>query len=95
VIIRPRANLLQDGLVLPDFDASIRQQRDYNLALRRTIADVLRTSGLPCDVYDPNDGGRPDTSRWNGVLDGSLSKKHAVDGFYSIEIVSPIPGGFR
>lgn len=90
VIIRPRANLLQDGLVLPDFDASTRQQRDYNLALRRTIADILTTSGLPCDIYDPNDGGRPDTSRWNAVLDGSLSKKHAVDGFYPIEIVSPI-----
>lgn len=70
--------------------ASTRQQRDFNLALRRLIADVLTTSGLPCDVFDSNNGGRPDASWWNAVLGGSLSKKHAVDRFNPIEIISPI-----
>ena len=45
VIIRPRDHLLRDKLVLPDFDANTHQQRNFNLALRRSFS-TQQQSGL-------------------------------------------------
>lgn len=80
MILRPRANVLQN-IQIPDFNASTRQQRDFNFLMLRLIASVLSSSGLPCDVYDQNADGRPDYSKWNATMDGSLSKAHCGDGY--------------
>ncbi|KAI8938230.1 hypothetical protein NX059_005891 [Plenodomus lindquistii] len=82
LILRPKAIVsLDPGLTLPGFDASVRQQRNFNLALLKVIASLLSTAGLPCDVYDQNSEDKPDYSRWNATLDGSASKKHMSDGY--------------
>lgn len=78
LIIRPK-----DGPV-PDSDASIREYRRFNCTLVKKIADVLSGAGMPADAYDPNEDGKPDYSKWNVMLDGSLSKKHMCDGFCKI-----------
>lgn len=75
LIIRPT-----DGLV-PDFDASTRSLRDFNNTLLKRIADLLSRAGMPANAYDPCEDDKPDYSKWNVMLDGSLSKKHMRDGF--------------
>ncbi|KAL6891193.1 hypothetical protein HDV57DRAFT_484762 [Trichoderma longibrachiatum] len=34
-----------------------------------------------------------DSTKWNVVLDGSLSKAHMADGYYPVEVVTPIIPG--
>ena len=81
LIIRPI-----DGLV-PDFDASVRERRSFNGTLLKQLADLLSDAGMPADAYDPNEDGKPDYSKWNVMLDGSLSKKHMCDGFCKREVL--------
>ncbi|KAI9749186.1 MAG: hypothetical protein M1835_001617, partial [Candelina submexicana] len=75
LIMRPK------WIPVPDFDASVRKFRDFNLALLRYIADLLSQAGMPAATFDPSEDDKPDYSKWNVMLDGSLSKKHMVDGF--------------
>ncbi|MCJ1248251.1 hypothetical protein MMC30_005468 [Trapelia coarctata] len=88
MIIRPKANMNQ-GHPVPDRDATTRQTRDFNLLLLDAVAEILSAYGMPCNAFVPMDGEAPDYMRWNAMLDGSISKKHMCDGFYSIEVVSP------
>jgi hypothetical protein len=75
--IRPKniANLEQ-GLQIPEFDAPVRETRQFNLALLRVVANLLSGADMPSDVYDQGSDVLPDYSRRNVTLDGSLTKKH-------------------
>ena len=75
LILRPR-----DGLV-PDFDATTRKLRDFNYTLLKRIANLLSSTGMPANAYDPCEDDKPDYAKWNVMLDGSVSKKHMQDGF--------------
>ena len=75
LIIRPK-----EGPV-PEFDASTRELRDFNNTMLKQIADLLSNAGMPANAYDPCEDDKPDYTRWNVMLDGSLSKKHTRDGF--------------
>ena len=84
LIIRPKdiASLSPD-LHLPDFDASHRQKRDFNLNLLPVVSKLLSDSGLTCKVFtvDEDSKSKPDYSQWHITMDASLSKKHIADGF--------------
>jgi len=75
LVIRPK------HLPVPDFDAPVRKQRDFNLALLQEIANLLSNAGMPADAYDPSGDDKPDYTKWNMMLNGSISKKHIRDGF--------------
>lgn len=84
LILRPKhIEALSPGLRLPDFDASHRQRRDFNLALLQVISRLLSDSGLACKVFttDEDDESKPDYSQWHVTIDASISKKHVMDGF--------------
>lgn len=82
ILKRPKniANLDQ-GLQIPEFDAPVRETRQFNLALLRVVANLLPGADMPSDVYEQGSDIPPDYSRWNVTLDGSLTKKHISDGF--------------
>ena len=84
LIVRPK-----DGLV-PDFEASIRERRNFHCSVMKRLARLLSDTGMPADVYDPNEDGKPDYSKWNVMLDGSLSKKHMCDGFCKTALLCDI-----
>ncbi|KAF2637555.1 hypothetical protein P280DRAFT_482984 [Massarina eburnea CBS 473.64] len=93
LIIRPKdISSLSPDARLPDFDASHRQMRDFNRALLRVVSKLLSDSGFACKVFDPNEDeeAKPDYSQWHTTLDASLSKGHTADGFYPVEIVTPV-----
>ena len=79
LILRPRHGHL------PGVDASSRVLRDFNISLLKQTADLLSDAGMPADAYVPDDDSKPDYSKWNVMLDGSLSKKHMRDGFCKTE----------
>ncbi|KAH3944739.1 hypothetical protein HBI56_149990 [Parastagonospora nodorum] len=90
-LLRPKAIAeLDSDLTLPESDASVREQRNFNLAVLKAISNLLLNSGLLCDVYDQNSDDKRDYSHWNVTLDGWVSKKHILDGFYPVEVISPI-----
>ena len=77
--MRPRVLLTQTD-PLPDTHAPARTFRQYSLRLREVVADLLSANDLPCNVFDPEEDS-PDYSKWNAMLDASISKKHQKDGF--------------
>lgn len=81
MILRPK-----DGLV-PDANASVKDFRNFNLALLKQIAKLLSNAGMPAFAFDCSDDTKPDYSKWNVMLDGSLSKKHMCDGFCKQTII--------
>ncbi|KAI0834478.1 putative amidoligase enzyme-domain-containing protein [Hypoxylon sp. FL0890] len=87
VMIRPKTT---SGLPLPPDAASVSQQRRFNFRLLDSIARVMIGIGLESAVFDAAEQEKPDYSKWNMMLDGSLSKRHISDGFYPVEIVSPV-----
>ncbi|OTB02234.1 hypothetical protein M426DRAFT_24859 [Hypoxylon sp. CI-4A] len=87
-MIRPKAT---SGMQLPPSDgSSVSQQRRFNFQLLNVIARVMTDAGLESTVFNAAEQEKPDYSLWNVMLDGSLSKRHISDGFYPVEIVSPI-----
>ncbi|KAI1465083.1 uncharacterized protein F4812DRAFT_439476 [Daldinia caldariorum] len=50
----------------------------------------MTDAGLKSVVFDAADQDKPNYGVWNLMLDGSLSKHHILDGFYPVEIVSPV-----
>lgn len=71
----------------PDFaqnvdpDATVSQMRKLHLKFCSDVAKLLTRFGMPCDYFDLGDGGQPDYSKWNAMVDSSLSKKHMRDVF--------------
>ncbi|KAF2802394.1 uncharacterized protein BDZ99DRAFT_370568, partial [Mytilinidion resinicola] len=91
LIIRPKhIDSLPFDLRLPDSDATPRQTRDFNFTLLKMIAQLLSASEMPCNVFDHNCDEEPDYTKWNATLDASISKAHIANGFYPVEIVTPI-----
>ena len=78
LLIRPLPIVTQ-SFPVPDTDASIRKLRDYSLQLRTVMAQILSAHGMPCNVFEDED--KPDYTKWDAMLDGSISKKHEKDGF--------------
>ena len=63
LILRPKAiTNLDPNLTLPASDASVREQRNFNLAILKVISNLLSSSGLACNVYDQNSDDKPDYS---------------------------------
>ncbi|OTA62030.1 hypothetical protein K449DRAFT_434368 [Hypoxylon sp. EC38] len=87
VMIRPKTT---SGLQLPPDASSVSEQRRFNFRLLDTLARVMTGAGLESAVFDAAEQEKPDYSKWNMMLDGSLSKRHIPDGFYPVEIVSPV-----
>ncbi|KAF5718852.1 amidoligase enzyme [Fusarium mundagurra] len=85
-MIRPKSST---GIDVPG-DTSVAEQRRFGFRLLPTIARALNEGGFPSTVFDPNEDDKPDYSVWNVMLDGSLSKRHQRDGYYPVEIVSPV-----
>ncbi|OTA94658.1 hypothetical protein M434DRAFT_70796, partial [Hypoxylon sp. CO27-5] len=56
----------------------------------RPKTTIMTGAGLESAVFDAAEQEKPDYSKWNMMLDGSLSKRHIPDGFYPVEIVSPV-----
>ncbi|KAL5453954.1 hypothetical protein PMIN06_005209 [Paraphaeosphaeria minitans] len=90
MIIRPRDISGISELTLPDFDATHRQRRSFNLNLLSVVAKLLTDAELHCNVFDQSSDEAPDYSKWHVSMDASVSKDHIVDGFYPVEVVSPI-----
>ncbi|KAL8713432.1 MAG: hypothetical protein Q9225_006786 [Loekoesia sp. 1 TL-2023] len=45
---------------------------------------------MPCNVFEPDSEEAPDYTKWNVMLDASVSKKHMVpEHFFPLEVVSP------
>ncbi|KAF5253253.1 hypothetical protein FANTH_1849 [Fusarium anthophilum] len=85
-MIRPKSST---GINVPG-DTSVAEQRRFGFRLLATIARALNEGGFPSTVFDPNEDDKPNYSVWNVMLDGSLSKRHQRDGYYPVEIVSPV-----
>ena len=90
VLVRPRASLIRTD-PLPDAHAPAKEFRLYSLRLREVVADLLSASDLPCNVFDPEEE-LPDYSKWNAMLDGSISKKHQKDGFCTFSPITVMTG---
>ncbi|KAI4189688.1 MAG: hypothetical protein L6R41_001297 [Letrouitia leprolyta] len=94
MIVRPKANMFSaDDLLpedLPRDSTSRRVLREYSLHIRHMVAKVLTDHGMPCNVFEPEEGGLPDYNKWTVTLDASISKLHMIpDHFFPIEVVSP------
>ena len=73
--------LKADELQTPDPDATISQLRKLHLRFCNDLAQFLTSHGMPCNFFDLGDGGQPDYSKWNAMIDSSLSKKHMRASF--------------
>ena len=80
MLIRPKAVL---HLEIPGSDASALKHRNFNVKLVSVVAKLLSSSGMSAEVLDPDV--EADYSKWNVLLDGSLSKEHMVDGYCKCE----------
>lgn len=78
------------GIRVPGDDATVAQQRRFNFSLLDNVSKSLTAAGFTSTVFDPAEQDDPDYGVWNVMLDGSLSKAHVKDGFYPIEIVTPV-----
>ncbi|KAF5017107.1 hypothetical protein F66182_11014 [Fusarium sp. NRRL 66182] len=85
-MIRPKSSI---GIHVP-VESSVAEQRRFGFQLLPAISHDLEQGGFRSTVFDPNEVEHPDYSVWNVMLDGSLSKRHQRDGYYPVEIVSPI-----
>ncbi|WZH40908.1 putative amidoligase enzyme-domain-containing protein [Fusarium acuminatum] len=86
-MIRPRSST---GMDIPGETSSVAEQRRFAFQLLPIISQALNKDGFRATVFDPNEDENPDYSVWNIMLDGSLSKRHQQDGYYPVEIVSPV-----
>ncbi|KAI1322547.1 hypothetical protein F5Y16DRAFT_413188 [Xylariaceae sp. FL0255] len=77
-------------IVSPESGASVSAKRRFNLNLLGDIASILSERGMTARGYDAAEGGEMDFTVWTVMLDGSLSKSHMDEGFYPVEIVTPI-----
>lgn len=66
---------------LPAAHATEREKRDFGMMLLSDIAFLLTDAGFPAEAYDLNSESKPDYSKWNVMMDASLSKCHRVKGF--------------
>lgn len=82
MIVRPKANKFPTDELLPDnlpFDDTSRAElRRYSPFLRYLVANVLTRHGMPCNVFEPDSEEAPDYTKWNVMLDASVSNKHMV-----------------
>jgi hypothetical protein len=53
----------------------------YNLNLLQMIAKELTEGGMSAVRHDLSSDDQMDYTKWNVVLDGSLSKAHMKDGY--------------
>ncbi|KAK0757400.1 hypothetical protein N5P37_010123 [Trichoderma harzianum] len=74
----------------PAAEASFSVMRRYNFSLLESIAEILTQEGMDAVRHDMSSDDPLDYSKWNVVLDGSLSKAHMKDGYYPVEIVTPV-----
>jgi hypothetical protein len=85
--VKPKPNIEMD---IPD-GRPVTQCRRLNMAILEAIAQTLRTAGLDATMHDLSDDDKViNYTHWNVVLDGSLSKAHMSDGFYPVEIITPL-----
>jgi len=66
---------------LPAAHTTEREKRDFGMMLLSDIAFLLTDAGFPAEAYDLNSESKPDYSKWNVMMDASLSKYHRVKGF--------------
>lgn len=74
----------------PPSSATVRVQRRYNLDLLQEVAAILQANGIDAVAADLSEDDRLDYSKWNVVLDASLSKLHAGAGFCKTELCNDI-----
>ncbi|KAL8824674.1 MAG: hypothetical protein Q9191_004891 [Dirinaria sp. TL-2023a] len=86
MIVRLKANDVES--LGPDI--SVSQLRNHHIKFCHDIAQHLSRNGMLCSFFDFGDGDKPDYSRWNAVIDTSLSKHHMRDGFFPVDLVSPL-----
>lgn len=72
---------LTNGVQAEDLPLPMSKARRMNLEVCKSAAILLTANGLPCNFFDSGDDGKPDYTKWNAMLDGSISKNHIVDGF--------------
>jgi hypothetical protein len=65
----------------PAAEASFSVMRRYNFSLLESIAEILTQEGMDAVRHDMSSDDPLDYSKWNVVLDGSLSKAHMKDGY--------------
>ncbi|KAI0447786.1 hypothetical protein F4803DRAFT_545843 [Xylaria telfairii] len=78
------------NIALPAADASVSSQRRFNINLLGDIARLLSQGGMAARAFDASEDEEMDFAKWTVMLDGSLSKGHIKEGFYPVEIVTPI-----
>ena len=78
IIIKPKTNLI-DRKQLPDHNSTTRRVRDASLAILEDVSRHLSAAGMLCLVHDDPDG-QVDHTKWNAMMDGSLSKSHCREG---------------
>lgn len=82
ILIRPRdITQLDPRLHLPECNGPGRETRQFNFSLLQIIAKLLSGNGMPAVVFDQSEEDSADYSKWNVMLDASLSKAHLKDGF--------------
>ncbi|KAM7197907.1 hypothetical protein V8F20_006355 [Naviculisporaceae sp. PSN 640] len=85
MMVRPK-----DMSLLPAPEASVSERRRFAFRLLDNISKSLSAAGYAANVFDPSEQDAPDYTLWNVMMDGSLSKAHICDGFYPVEIVTPV-----
>ncbi len=78
--------LKADDSQAPDPDATVSQLGKLHLKFCEDVARILTSHGMPCNYFDLGDGDQPDYSKWNAMIDSSLSKKHMRAGFCKLII---------
>lgn len=90
MIVQPRANMFPTDQLLPHDlprDAtSWRLLRDFSLFIRHMVAKVLTENGMPCNIFEPDEGGVPDYTKWTVMLDGSISKHHMMPDHFCMHL---------
>lgn len=80
MILRPRANMFPTDELLPDdlpLDYTSRLElRRYSLFIQHLVANKLRGHGMPCDDFEPDSEAAPNYTKWNVMLDASVSKEY-------------------
>ncbi|KAL8730745.1 MAG: hypothetical protein Q9181_004551 [Wetmoreana brouardii] len=75
---------------VPDSDADHGVFNRFGRDLPKELAGILSASGMRAEYYDPAEEKTIDYDHWNVMLDGSVSRKYRRDGFYPVEIVTPV-----
>ncbi|KAM3538433.1 hypothetical protein ARSEF1564_008661 [Beauveria bassiana] len=87
--LRPKIDV-NSTISAPPISATVREQRKYNLALLQYIATILKKGNIDAKAPDLSEDENLDYTKWHVVLDASLSKLHIKDGFYPVEIITPV-----